>query len=682
MAKINVLPKNVAELIAAGEVVERPASVVKELVENALDAGAKSITVEIKNGGVKYIRVTDNGCGISREDLPTAFISHATSKISGADDLDAILTLGFRGEALPSIAAVSHLTVLTKTAGEETGSFLAVDGGEVGQTEDAGCPQGTTFTVRDLFYNTPARMKFLKKDTTEGIYVSDVVSRTAIARPDVRFSFIRDGRQMMSTPGSSDLFDTIYAVHGKEIAESLIKCEGEYNSVRVSGFISKPLNNRPNRNYQYFFVNRRFVKIPAAAAALDEGYRNSIMVGKFPMCFLNIEIPAGKIDVNVHPAKTEIRFSDEKAVFEAIFYASRSALARGDTARPGIDLAAAEKNAQSVRPAPAPKADQLRFDLSGNSASSQTERGGTAPLTVTEEHRPVFNDTSSFFDNLNKNKTTPPPAAANTPDEVSPAAQNGKTDNPSAEAADEQEEKQPERKPFTGFTDYVSAFAACPVTAPVKSPDEKKCEVVDVSAGGVEIVSGEDKGSAAVIGEAFGTYILVERAGRLLFIDKHAAHERMIFNSLMKDGSARGAQVLMLPVTVNLPANEYSAVLDNLSVFEKAGYAVEDFGGNCVIVREIPTELCDTDVREIVTEIAGKLSSGNFRPVTEKLEWLYDSTACRAAIKAGTVMKPEETERFVRELLADESIKYCPHGRPVMFELTKREIEKQFGRLG
>lgn len=672
MPKINVLPKSVAELIAAGEVVERPASVVKELVENSIDAGADSITVEIKNGGIRYIRVTDNGCGISREDVPLAFISHATSKIADASDLDAIMTLGFRGEAVPSIAAVSRFSILTKTPESETGTVFSVEGGEAGEVEDAGCPDGTTVTVRDLFFNTPARMKFLKKDATEGIYVGDVVTKSAIAHPEIRFTFIRDGKQILASPGSGDLYETVYAVLGKDIAGSLIKCEYEHDSIRINGFISKPLNNRPNRNYQYFYVNRRYVKIPVASVALDEGYKNSIMVGKFPMCFLNIDIPPGKTDVNVHPAKTEVRFSDERTIFEAVYYASKTALSRGDTARPAVKVP--EKPALSVFAPPREKAVQYRFDT----ASAQSGADSVTNKNTGFVHEgSVFRDTSSVFSGINTNK--PEPVGIDIVAEA--AAKNTDT-------VEESPRENNEVRPFTGFSDALQAqvnAAADANNQPTQplTPKAVSPEIIPRDAGGINIVTDETKSETAkILGEIFDTYILVEQGTKLLIIDKHAAHERMIFNSLKKTVGENGSQLLMFPVAVNLPAKDYVAVLENLEVFGSAGYLVEDFGGSCVVVREVPIELCDGDIKDIITEMAGKLSAGNLKPTPEKLEWLYDSTSCRAAIKAGDKMKDPELEAFVKKLLADESVKYCPHGRPVMFELTRREIEKQFGRLG
>lgn len=682
MAKINVLPKSVAELIAAGEVVERPASVIKELVENSIDAGAKNISVEIKGGGIRYIRVTDDGCGIAREDVRTAFISHATSKISTSEDLDSVFTLGFRGEALPSIAAVSRLSLLSRTEQEETGTEYVIEGGEEVSLDDAGCPVGTTIVIRDIFYNTPARMKFLKRDVTEGTYAADVVTKCAVSHPDIRFSFVRDGKSVLSTPGDGDLYNAVYSAFGKETAEALIPCEYEYNSITVHGFISRPLNNRPNRNLQYFFVNGRFVRIPAAAPALDEAYKNRIMVGKFPMCFLSIGIPADKIDVNVHPAKTEIRFSDERAVFEVIFYAARSALNKGDTLRPEIRLG--EK--RDILSKPLPQTEQL-----GMSAKPILNRPELISETVLTEKNPLTDKRFSASLLKDPDAAKPPEKDAKQP-AIVPAKETvpeepEKTDTPAEEKRDPVPENN-RPSPFmsaylermkeeSGMKSVQTEKDASP--AVFRQPPEPR-PAAPVPRHNIDILC--DEPDFRIIGEVFKTYIIAERGNKLLLIDKHAAHERMLFNALKKRCGSEGSQLLLLPVSVSLSAGEYAAVLDNIEVFSKAGYAVEDFGGGSVIVRECPVELAREDISAVVAEMAGELLKGNMRPVPEKLDWLYHSTACRAAVKAGDRLDPKEMESFVERLLSDDSILYCPHGRPVLFELSRSELEKQFGRSG
>ena len=652
MANINVLPKSVAELIAAGEVVERPASVIKELTENAVDAGASAVTVEIKNGGATYIRVTDNGCGIAREDVPTAFLPHATSKIKTAEDLGGIFTLGFRGEALPSIAAVARVSLLTRTADESVGTSYAVEGGQAGEPEDAGCPAGSTFAVRDLFYNMPARRKFMKKDVTEGNFAADTVAKTALSHPEIKFTFVRDGKRVFSTPGNGDLFAAVRAVFGAEVTDMLLPCEYEYGNIRVKGYVSKPAGNRPNRSMQYFFVNGRYVRIPAAAPALDRAYKNTIMVGKFPMCFLALDLPFNLTDVNVHPAKTEIRFSDEAGVYEAVFYAARTALARGDTARPRVTLT----GAAGLPDESAPPAPQTKPAPAPQPRPAQTPAPQTKPAAVGVSVRePV---------------PARPPQAARTAAAVYEEPQSllslrddgierrlrqeGIAPYPTRE-----EEPAPAPAPQAPARDFSREFAAL-------SKKEK---------------TEKERLPVRVVGEAFGTYIIAEQGDRLYVIDKHAAHERMIFNALSQTEEAPAAQMLLSPVAAQLSGREYAAVIENLEVFSAAGYEIEDFGGSSVIVRACPVQLTREDVVSLVRELAGKLAQGDYKPTPEKLDWIKNSTACRAAVKAGDALKPAETQAFVERLLADENVKYCPHGRPVLYELTRAELEKQFGRV-
>ena len=647
MPKINVLPKNVAELIAAGEVVERPASVVKELVENAVDADAARITVEIKNGGSRYIRVTDDGCGIAPEDVRTAFLPHATSKIASEADLDRIFTLGFRGEALPSIASVSKTTLLTRTPDAEEGAVISFEGGEETAFGEAGCPAGTTVTVRDLFFNTPARMKFLKKDVTEGNLVADAVTRAALSHPDILFTFLRDEKRVFSTPGNGDLYACIYALFGREVSEQLLKVEYAPDGMRVDGYISRPLANRPNRSMQYFFVNGRTVRIPAASSALDRAYQNSIMVGKFPMCFLSLTLPCTLTDVNVHPAKTEIRFSEESAVYETVFYAARSALGSGDTARAQVSLHG-KHSLLDESGAPPRQLSMTAPPAPAKTPASPAESPVPAPAPKAEARvKTVFEPVY--------------PA----PPRVTPSVS---LDIPYSEPAQN----------GTRLQSDVAQKIAAPAVPRENAQRDFQKEFSDLS-----------KNSAApktpfagvrVLGEAFRTYIIAEADDRLLLIDKHAAHERMIFNELTAADAPPQSQLLLTPAVVGLSGAEYAAVTEHIEVFRKAGYEIEDFGAGSVIVRACPMLLTGEDVSGLVRELAGKLIRGELRPENEKLQWIFNSTACRAAVKAGDEMKPAEMQMFVRRLLSDESVKYCPHGRPVLYELTRKELEKQFGR--
>lgn len=643
MPNINILPKHIAELIAAGEVVERPSSIVKEIMENAIDAGADKITLEIKRGGITYIRITDNGCGIDRDNIRKAFISHATSKISTADDLNAICTLGFRGEALASIAAVSRVEVMTRGEGEEVGTRYCIEGGEETLLDDAGCPKGTTLIVRDLFYNTPARMKFLKKDVSEGNAVAAVVDRIALSHPEVSIRFIRDSKDVLFTSGDGKLENAIYKTLGKDFASTLIPCDYELEGVRVSGFISKPFNARPNRMMQYFFLNDRFIKTRTGMVALEEAYKNSIMVGKFPACVLNIHIAPGAVDVNVHPSKTEVRFANEKLIFNAVYYCAKSALQQGDTRvqanfkqkigrqfmpkpNEGRQIKIYEQQLEQVKKESLPKED-----FWGKTTSEEFVKLSEPKKT----EKITFNDSSEF--SLKKDEEPDlipvfkPVEEAKPPviETVEEAVSEAKAEQPAFEV----EEVKPEPEPYR------------------------------------------------VIGEAFKTYILVEQGKKLLIIDKHAAHERMLFEKLRANNGEIETQMLLAPVTVTLSKEEYSAVLDNLELLDKAGYRVEDFGGGMVIVSECPTAVADADLAEVVMELAGYLVNNRRELIPEKLDWIYHSTACRAAIKAGDKTSEYELEKFVEKLLNDPDIRYCPHGRPVLIEMSKYEIEKNFGRV-
>ena len=678
MPRINVLPKSVAELIAAGEVVERPLSVVKELIENSIDAGADTVTVEIKNGGVKYIRVADNGCGIAREDVRTAFVSHATSKISEAADLDCIFTLGFRGEALPSIAAVSRMTVLTKTADEAEGTSYLIEGGVEQSLDEAGCPTGTTVVVRDIFFNTPARLKFLKKDVTEGNYVADVVTKTALSHPEIRFTMIRDEKTVLRTPGSGDLYETIFAIFGKEIAGGLIPCNYSYNDIDVSGFISKPLNNRANRNMQYFFVNGRSVRLPVAAPALDNAYKNSIMVGKFPMCFLNLKLDASKTDVNVHPTKTEIRFSEDGKLFETIYYAARSALAKGDVERPSVKL----KEKDLLQKA-APEISQLKFVQPFAPAAPEDKTAGFPQKQARPEKAPVNESPDRQYVDDKPAPEKRGYRADAAPDRRIDVVYSAPEPKPYAETVIFRDGNflQQGENAIDASNRRSEGYSLAWKREPQKQPDDGAAESQATVAAVVEEKDAPPE--VRVIGEIFETYIIAECGSKMLMIDKHAAHERILFNQLVSEAKNAGivSQMLLSPVAVPLSGKEYAAVIENLPVLTEAGFEAEDFGGGTVLVRACPLILTMEDVRSALTEIAGKLAEGNLTPEPEKLSWIYHSAACRAAVKAGDKLAPAQMQHFAEQLMADPEIRYCPHGRPVLYELSKYEIEKQFGRV-
>lgn len=645
MPQINILPKHIAELIAAGEVVERPASIVKEIMENAIDAGADKITLEIKRGGITYIRITDNGCGIDRDNIRRAFISHATSKISTADDLNAICTLGFRGEALASIAAVSRVEVMTRAQGEEIGTRYCIEGGEESVLDDAGCPQGTTLIVRDLFYNTPARMKFLKKDVSEGNAVAAVVDRIALSHPEVSVRFVRDSKDVLFTTGDGKLESAVYRVLGKDFASTLIPCEYELEGVKVSGFISKPFNSRPNRTMQYFFLNDRFIKTRTGMVALEEAYKNSVMVGKFPACVLKIQIAPGAVDVNVHPSKTEVRFANEKMIFNAVYYCAKSALQQGDTR---VQASFQQKVNRQFMPKPVDgkqiriyeqqleqvkKESQPKQDFWTNTTASEFKKEVETP-----KPKPiVFNDNSKF--EIEKNDE---------PDLI------------------------PCFKPTAPEPAPIFEEKTEPLPPPTDEPKQTLPPVEDAQ---------PEVEPYRVIGEAFKTYILVEQGKKLLIIDKHAAHERMLFEKFRSNRDSIETQMLLAPVTVTLSKEEYSAVLENLDLLDKAGYHVEDFGTGMVIVSECPTAVADADLSQVIMELAGYLLNNRKELIPEKLDWIYHSTACRAAIKAGDKTGEYELNKFVEKLLNNPDIRYCPHGRPVLIEMSRYEIEKNFGRV-
>lgn len=666
MPKIKVLPKEIAELIAAGEVVERPASVIKELMENAIDAGSSSVTVEIKNGGITYIRVTDNGCGISRDDIHTAFISHATSKISTRDDLCAIGTLGFRGEALASIAAVSNVEVLTRTPEEETGTRYCISAGEETLVDDAGCPLGTTIVVRDLFFNTPARMKFLKKDVSEANAVASIVDKIALSNPDVSIRFIREGKSALFTSGSGDLKTAAYEIFGKDFSDGLIEADYSFESVQISGLISKPTKSRPNRNMQFFFVNGRLVKSGTASAALSEAYKNSIMVGKFPYCVLNITTAPGLVDVNVHPAKTEVRFANERTVFSAVYYAAKNALERRDEA-PKVSIPRTPQ-AELFEPA-RPKTEQMRLPEKQpdfwNRMSSSEYRSAQQP---------------------EKPRYSYPQQSAPAPHEniVSVASPDKKPETADIEPSTIQHflDAQRAKKEETAVIEPEVRTEPEPIDESAAAPKEKIDEAVQTVDAAVENKF-EDKPEeppVIVIGEAFRTYIIVQQGESIFLVDKHAAHERMLFNELVKNDTKRSTQMLLTPITVTLSKEEYSAVLDNLDMLMQAGFAVEDFGYSVVIVRECPMEISADEVPDVVAELAGYLVENRQKLISEKKEWLFSLMACKAAIKGGMYTTEYERELFIKRLFASPEIRYCPHGRPVMIEITRRELEKNFGR--
>lgn len=703
MGVINVLDKHIAELIAAGEVVERPSSVIKELVENSIDAGAKNITVEIKNGGTTFMRVADDGCGIYRDDIKKAFLRHATSKVKTANDLDMISTLGFRGEALASISAVSRLQVITKNENEEIGSCYEIEGGDEISLEEAGCPTGTTFVIRDLFYNIPARSKFLKKDVAEGNAVSALMDKIVLSHPEVAFTFIRDGKQVLRTFGDGKLLSAIYSVFGKDFAKGLIPVDYTLDSVTVKGYISKPINSRPNRNMQNFFINGRFVKTRTGMAALEEAYKGSIMVGKFPSAVLQLTVPYEIIDVNVHPAKIEVRFINERPVFDAIYHAVKTALQQGDerkqihfkenTAFNEIKKVNPFNNAQAV------------FAKAENTPAEK-------PIKPIERIEPVLKNSEpkpyNPFDELDLKDEKPKPVSidnlkmsdsSNPFDIYSKQAikRNSELENKKAEFSKQRLEKAEQlilkatqqeeslTKQEITVDDLTAESTGTPIETevskeevkPLKEISENKTDNNDAL---TELPKEQTK--LRFLGEAFNTYIIVEKNdNEVLIIDKHAAHERIIYEKLKADSGSANVQYLLTPITVTLDKIDYDAAVSNLDMFAKCSFDVEDFGNGTLLVRSAPQYLAATEIADCITEMSGYIASGKKDIYTEKMDWFYHNVSCRSAIKAGNKSTVQELMDIAWTLEKNPQIKYCPHGRPICIVMTKYEIEKQFGRL-
>lgn len=700
MGVINVLDKHIAELIAAGEVVERPSSVIKELVENSIDAGAKNVTVEIKNGGTTFMRVADDGCGIYRDDIKKAFLRHATSKVKTANDLDSIATLGFRGEALASISAVSRLQVITKNENEEIGSCYEIEGGEEISLEDAGCPTGTTFVIRDLFYNIPARSKFLKKDVAEGNAVSALMDKIVLSHPEVAFTFIRDGKQVLRTFGDGKLLSAIYSVFGKDFAKGLIPVDYTLDSVSVKGYISKPINARPNRNMQNFFINGRFVKTRTGMAALEEAYKGSIMVGKFPSAVLQLTVPYEIIDVNVHPAKIEVRFINERPVFDAIYHAVKSALQQGDVRK---QVAFKENTAFN-------EIKKVNPFTNAQAVFSKAESKPPVNNVKPAEQKAKAYEPKSYnpFDELDLKDEKPKPISiddlkmtdsSNPFDIYSKQAikRNSELENKKAEFSKQKLEKaeqlilkatqQEESLPKQEITvdDLTAESTETPIKTEVSKEEVKHLKEfsenkTDNNDALTELPKEQTK--LRFLGEAFNTYIIVEKNdNEVLIIDKHAAHERIIYEKLKANADKQNVQYLLAPVTVTLDKTDYDAAISNLDMFAKCSFDVEDFGNGTLLVRSAPQYLAATEIADCIAEMSGYIASGKKDIYAEKMDWFYHNVSCRSAIKAGNKSTVQELMDIAWTLEKNPQIKYCPHGRPICIVMTKYEIEKQFGRL-
>ena len=653
MPKIIQLSPHIANLIAAGEVVERPASVVKELLENAVDAGASKITVEIRDGGMTFLRVTDNGCGMAPEDARTAFKRHATSKLRTADDLAAIGTMGFRGEALAAIASVSRIDLMTKTAGSLSGASLKLEAGEITEESEVGCPEGTTIIIRDLFYNTPARMKFMKSDTVEGGRVANAVQLQALAHPEVAFQFLRDGKQILSTPGNGGLQAAVYCVYGRECAQ-MVQVESRWENYSLTGFVSKPTDARPSRALQTFFVNNRPVKSRLLVSALEEAYRNQIMVGKFPACVLHLTLPPSAVDVNVHPAKTEVKFLSEKAVFDCVHYGVLGALNK-QTDRPQVQF----KNTTVSTPQP-PLAT-----APGKGSQSAPKKENFFRTMSAEEYK-------TFSAALQDAPQPKKEAAVATLNKIERPA-----NMPLREFVMVPGVKEAVKLPPLPKEETTPQSPA--VTAPLKGsrdipvlPEEPEMEQAALEM--------PRENEWRLVGELYNSYIIVEQGDEAFLIDKHAAHERILFEKLKANQEKISSQALLTPIPVRLSAAAAAELLANRDMLEELGFEIDEFGENTVLLRQVPMDLGTEDAAEAVETLAADLMAGRREKKDTVRDELLHTVACKAAIKAGWKNDEKELLAVAKEVMSREDLKYCPHGRPICITLSKKQLEKQFKR--
>ena len=642
MPEIQILSPHLADLIAAGEVVERPASVVKELVENAFDAGARTVTVELRGGGATYLRVTDDGCGMAPEDAGIAFLRHATSKLHDEQGLEAIGTMGFRGEALAAISAVSHITLTTRQRGAASGTHMTLDAGDIQDMYETGCPEGTTMIVRDLFFNTPARRKFLKSDRAEGAACAAAALRCALGRPDVSVRCIRDGEEVFFSPGDNKLDSCVYSLLGRNLAMSLLPCAGEADGVRVHGFLSSPAAGRGSRAQQYFFCNGRWIKSAALQAALEQAYRNTLLVGRFPACVLYIELSCAAVDVNVHPAKTEVKFTHERAVFDAVYYGARAALEAEKAPVTTLSKTAA-------KPEPAPKADPFvpsapkatpaqRLSAPSAAAPAFAPARAYAPAAPAEEAVAFRSPTASAFA---APRVAPPPVL------VTPA------------------------RPIPSTP---------PAPEPIVQSVQTAIEPEPVIPSPLECAAPPAEPPARLIGEAMHTYILVEKGETLILIDKHAAHERINFDRLRQSPADIPSQTLLEPLPFTPDASDADVLQQYGDVLAELGFTLEPFGRSDYILRGVPAQLDAADALPALEEICAQLRHGAQMDAQTVRDEVLKTVACKAAIKAGWQTEPEELLRLADAVCAGE-VKYCPHGRPVAVTLTRRELDKLFKRI-
>ena len=652
MPSIIQLPAHIANLIAAGEVVERPASVVKELLENAVDAGATKITVEIRDGGMTFLRVTDNGCGMAPQDARTAFLRHATSKLRTAEDLAAISTMGFRGEALAAIASVSRIDLMTKPADSLSGTSLHLEAGEITEESETGCPEGTTIIIRDLFYNTPARMKFMKSDSVEGSRVTAAVQLQALAHPQVSISFLRDGKQVLSTPGGGSLQAAVYCVYGREFAD-MAQVQSKWDGYRLTGYVSKPTQARPSRNLQTFFVNNRPVKSRLLISALEEAYRNQLMVGKFPACVLHLELPATAVDVNVHPAKTEVKFLNEKTAFDCVHYGVLAALNKTPDRPPVRFAQPAKAEAQPEQSA------QMR---------PQPEKSAKAAPPRQDFYRSMTpEEFKTFSAALSQAPKPRQEAAAATARLVQ------------QEVREQPVLRSPMMVPSTEATPS-HPLPPLPPEEPNAAPPKPKPIAQPLPEPVQEEMPLPPQTQWRMVGELYRSYILVEQGEEAFLIDKHAAHERILFEKLKANQEAISGQQLLSPIPVRLNPTSAAELLSNRDMLEELGFEIDEFGENTLLLRQIPMDLSPDDAAQAVESLSADLLNGRREQKDTVRDELLHTVACKAAIKAGWVSDEKELLAIVKEVMKRDDLKYCPHGRPICISLSKKQIEKQFKR--
>ena len=688
MAKIQQLSPHLADLIAAGEVVERPASCAKELVENSIDAGATQITVEIRNGGMTYLRVTDNGCGIPSEDLETAFLRHATSKLRTAQDLEAIGTLGFRGEALAAISSVCRMDVMTKTAEAPLGVSLHLEAGKVTERSEAGCPTGTTMIVRDLFFNTPARMKFMKSDSAEASALLSSMQKLALAHPEIGFRLIRDGQVQLQTSGDGSLYSAIYAILGKQTASDMVPVESHWNKYSLSGFVSKASATRGNRSIQIFFVNGRLVRSKSMTVALEEAYRNRMMVGRFPYCVLHLRMPEHLVDVNVHPAKVEVKFLNERDVFDTVRYGVEGALDKSSD-RPELRLPKAEAAATSEKPSATLQVQQSNPGSFYRTMTAEEYRKFSGILSRTPPVTPSKAVGSQLFSPkkeippvkykpqipLSEEEEADPLATLSilAPDPVSEKreakAPEGNRDTIPSPPKSTEEAPPPVEAPREEAPLPVTEEAPLPVREEVLLPPEEE-----------QLQLREEEESYRIVGQVLNTYIIVEQGQSLLFIDKHAAHERILFEKLRANPEPVMSQLLLTPLLMTPEREEGALLLENGELLQELGFGLSDFGDGTIAVNRIPADISPEEAEATLNALAGDLSVGKRPDPSALRDEMLHTIACKAAIKGGRYSDEQELSLLVKEVLSREDLKHCPHGRPICITMSASHLERQFKR--